>query len=125
MSSDLFKKGNNVIINPITDRTVHISWNRASYPYTPEYPTGMDPVSGSNSYNVFDGTTMIRAQIQGVINADEKSGQPIIVKVNNIFVRIPSELRDSIVLNTTGGRRKNRRGTKKARRNRRRSSHRN
>jgi hypothetical protein len=97
-------------------------WNRNFDPYTPQYPEGMNHIADSNSIKVYDGTTNINKPIQGVINMNEKPGETIIIKVNNIFVHIPSDLRDKIVRNTTGGRRKNRRGTKKARRNRRHSS---
>ena len=125
MSSAPFMKGEKVKIIPVKGRTVDIHWNPNHDPYTPQYPDGMDAVPGSNSIKVYDGATWIRKEIEGVINADEKPGERIIVKVNNIFVYLPSDLRGNIVRIMTGGRRKNRRGTKKARRNRRRSSRRN
>ena len=124
-SSPLFEKGEKVTIEPITEKTVYITWNSNFEPWTPQYPDGMDSVPNSNSFKVFDGTTLIHTKIDGVIANNEKPGEKVIIKVNNIFVHIPSDLRGKIVRNTIGGRRKNRRGTKKARRNRRRSSRRN
>jgi hypothetical protein len=124
-SSTLFEKGEKVTIEPITEKTVYIMWNPNFEPWTPQYPEGMDPILGSNFFKVYDGTTMIREQIEGVIANNEKPGEKVIIKVNNIFVHIPSDLRGKIVRNMIGGRRKNRRGTKKVRRTRRRSSRRN